>query len=194
MYKALSIILVFLSLSSYGQDFTSRKQKSNQEEKVYLKEVQAFIRYIHKDRLKDSTYVLLNEPQIEVSCEKQLAFDSLFSVTEKNNLSEQLRSQRIKSWKEVWPYRIKFISSRDLRESYKLNNAFNWIAFKENISSSYYIISSPVFFENYQLCIYYEANYSDSAETGVAKLYKKVRNNWVFEKSVCSWLHSWDTN
>jgi len=194
MYKALSIFLVFLSLSSYGQDFTSRKQKSNQDERIYLKEVRAFIRYIHKDRLKDSTYVLLNEPQIEVTCEKLAASDSLFSISEKNKLNEQLKSQRVKSWEEVWPYKIKFISSGNLKEFNKLNNAFNWVAFKKDISSSYYVISSPVFFENYSFCIYYEANYSDSGEVGVAKLYKKVRNNWLFERSVCSWFHSWDTN
>lgn len=194
MSKLLSMFLVFLSLFSSGQDSASQKQKLKQDEIRYLKEVQAFIRFIHKERLKDSTYLLINEPEIKQGSEKLVESDSTFSVEEKNNFFKQLQSQRIKSWEKIWPYKIKFISVNELVKSYKSINTFNWIAFKKNVSTSYYIISSPIFLRDYRYCVYYEANYSDSEEIGFAKLYKKVGINWILEKSVCLWYSSWTIN
>lgn len=194
MSKLPLMLLVLISLGLDGQVSVAKKQKPKQDELVYIKEVQAFIRYIHKERLHDSTYVLINEPEIKVSCEKLLESDYSFSILEKDSLYKQLKSQRIKFWKEVWPYKIKFISSRELTKSYKSLNTFNWKAFKKDVSTSYYVISSPVFLRNYRFCVYYEANYNDNGEIGIAKLYKKVGGNWVFEKSVCSWYNSWDIN
>ena len=182
-----------ISLCIHANDSAAQKLKSKQGEAVYEREVQAFIRYIHKERLKDSTYVLINEPEIRAGSEKLVESNPTFSVEEKNNFYKTLKNQRIKSWKGIWPFKIKFISSYELK-SYKSINSFDWTAFKKDVSTSYYVISSPVFLRNFRFCVYYEANYSDSSEIGFAKLYKKVGSNWVLEKSVCLWYNSWTIN
>jgi hypothetical protein len=194
MRKLLLVFFVLTSQYSYGQDPSPKGFKSKQDSLVYIKEVQSFIRYIHKERIKDSTYVLINEAELKLICEKPLESDTLFSDDEKNIIHKQLKNQKIKSWKSIWPYKIKYLSSEKLRETYILNNSINWIAFKKDIGTSYYIVSSPVFLRNYNFCIYYEANYSDSSNVGIIKLYKKAGSNWILEKSVCSWADSWDFN
>ena len=179
------LILAFglcISIASCGQTNTKQIPNTlNQTDSIqYFNQVTQFIKQIKQQELKDSSFILEDEPSSldYFDCLKEVLQDTIiFSKNEISLIKYQSKHPQIKLWTNSLIQNIKIVNADTIRNIFK-DNSKGWEYFYKHIGHSVSGFSSPIFLKHFSYCLFYSDNSCGGlCGEGHLTLYKKETIN-----------------
>jgi hypothetical protein len=174
--------LIFFILSLVLSTICKGQSESN---RILIKD---FVEYITTKNFATDTIVLGEEPNMThfPSCTWMFSDTTLISSSEKKFILKEIDNPLIKEWSKELVNKSKFVTWKAfigiLRDSTR-----RWPYFYKNYGTNFISYSSPIFFRNNTMCLFYWDQLSSSGGDGQIGLYKKENNEWIMVKEFCEW-------
>jgi len=174
---------------------TNTKQTANTLNETdsiqYFNEVVQFIKQVKQQQLKDSSFILEDEPSSldYFDCLQDVIHDTItYSENEIRLIKQQSKHPHIKVWTNSLIPNIKIASADTIRNIFK-DDTKGWQYFYTHIGRGVSGFSSPIFLRHFNYCLFYSDNSCGGlCGEGHLTLYKKEKDKWVEIKSYCNWV------
>ena len=168
---------------------TDRKENSNHQANQLTKE---FISTIKKSYSLEDNFVLVNKPETKEfqNCLKWILQDSLvISSRFKDFIIHTIEKPSLTSWTSELAGTPTIIHRDTINHIFTGSHPRGWDYFNKKYGKHYYIFSSPIFFNNGTMCLFYiDHHCGEMCNEGKILLYRKDNNGWKVQKEFCSWM------
>ena len=183
------LIVLFLFYSCNTQKFSGLTRK---QEKEYVQETKAFIKYIRATEHEDEPLLLVDETNMEKinKCIDRLFRDTaLFTKNEQELIISNIRNPLLKSWDDPkFSENLRTISKDTVTAIFRDRKKW-WTYFYAHYGNGYKTYSSPIFLRDYTLCLFYsDQSCGGLCGSGQVILFKKEGYSWTPFKSFCEWI------
>lgn len=180
--------ILFLSIILFI-DNTNTKEKSNDQADALTKD---FISFIRKDYSLENKIYLVDKPETKEfqHCLDWILQDSVVTaLIPKESIVQAIARPLITSWTSELIGASVIVPHDTINDFFTRPHARGWDYFNKRYGSHYYIFSSPIFFNNGTMCLFYiDYHCGEMCNEGKIRLYKKDNHRWKVLKEFCSWM------
>ena len=180
--------ILFLSLILFIND-TNAKKKSDDHADALTKE---FIAFIKKDYSLENKIYLVDKPETKEfqNCLDWILQDSVVTaLTSKESIIQAIVHPLVTCWTAELTRASVIIPHDTINSIFTRPHARGWDYFNKRYGDHYYIFSSPIFFNNGTMCLFYiDYHCGEMCNEGRIRLYKKDNHGWKVLKEFCSWM------
>lgn len=166
------------------------QQSAANAELEYFKQAKNFITEVYGLNLEIRKFILINEPKF--GCKSEYLDLSFFDKDEISSIKKEISKPKIENWQQFLDFKGSCLSQdsldRIIKNNYlRLHNGWDYI--NRYLGNTIASISSPIFFRNYEYCLFYSEYSCDfKCGGGEAVIYKKENGKWIKLKTICSWI------
>jgi hypothetical protein len=160
---------------------------SGGERRHYISESKKFINQILSEHYQNESILLKSQPSaMDRDCIDPLFIDTtIVGKEDHETIVAQLSYPLIKKWDKKLINDIKIISQDTTTAIFRDTNK-GWNYFHKHYGEGYYSFSVPVFFKNYNFCLFYSRYYCGGlCSSGQAILFQKEKGQWKVLKISC---------
>lgn len=183
--KSILILSLILTTASHA----GRSDNSNYQNNKLTKE---FISFIKKTNSLEDRLLLVDKPETREfkNCLEWISHDSsIVGSASREFIIKAIDQPSLTSWTSELTGTPFFISKDTISNIFTGARPRGWDYFNKRYGSHYYIFSSPVFFNNGTMCLFYiDYHCGELCNEGKIRLYKKDNHGWKVLKEFCSWM------
>lgn len=187
-YPLLLVIALLIVCSGTSQSLPKATKKQQRE---YLRETKDFINYIKTVEQQDDTLLLADKPDMnEINgCTKMLFRDTaLFTPEVQETILSQISAPLLTKWDTTLLQNVRIISSDTIQAIFKDRKKW-WSYFYKQYGSGFNTYSAPIFFRDYNFCLFYSGHSCGGlCGGGHVILYKKEGGTWKQYRYYCDWI------